>query len=70
MDAEVQTLADQISQAWVSFARNGVPEAEGMPEWEAYDRENGATMLLDITPQLVYHHDKELMALLEPEYIY
>ncbi|MBS5215462.1 MAG: carboxylesterase/lipase family protein [Clostridiales bacterium] len=69
-DAEVQTLADQISQAWVSFARNGVPEAEGMPEWEAYDRENGATMLLDITPQLVYHHDKELMALLEPEYIY
>lgn len=63
-------LADQVSQVWVNFARNGVPSAEGMPEWEPYTRDSGATMLLDDEPKLVHHHDRELMELLAPDYEY
>lgn len=60
-----QKFADQISQAWVNFAKTGVPSADGMPAWEAYDNENGATMILDEKSTLVYGHDRELMKLLE-----
>lgn len=44
---EEAALASQISQAWINFAKTGTPGAEGLPEWEPYTRENGATMLLD-----------------------
>ncbi|MDO4619438.1 MAG: carboxylesterase family protein [Lachnospiraceae bacterium] len=64
------TLGDQMTQVWVNFAKNGAPSAEGIPEWEAYTRENGATMLLDDTSTLVYGHDKELMKALAPDYEY
>ena len=67
---EEQALADQISQAWINFARNDVPSADGIPEWEPYTRESGATMLLDTESQLVYHHDQELMSILAPDYVY
>ena len=63
-------LGEQVSQAWISFARDGIPKADGLPEWEPYTREQGATMLLDTKSELVYNHDKELMQLLEPDYIY
>ncbi len=69
-DSSTEVLADQITQAWVNFARTGIPSAEGLPEWEAYDRENGATMILDTESELVYNHDKELMTLLAPDYQY
>lgn len=65
-----QQLADRMSQAWVNFAKTGVPSAEGLPEWEPYTRDSGATMLLDETPALVHHHDEKLMQLLAPEYVY
>lgn len=63
-------LAEQISTAWVNFAKSGVPSAEGLPTWEPYDREKAATMLLDTTSTLVYGHDKALMQLLAPDYVY
>ena len=63
-------LAEQVSQVWVNFARTGVPSAESLPQWEPYTREGGATMLLDDEPELVHHHDKELMELLVPDYTY
>ncbi len=67
---EEKALAEQISQAWINFAKTGVPSAEGLPEWEPYTREGGATMILDMEPRVTYHHDKELMALLAPDYEY
>lgn len=69
-DENVQKLAETVSAAWANFARTGNPSVEGVPEWEAYDRENGATMILDNESELVYNHDKELMELLEPDYMY
>jgi para-nitrobenzyl esterase len=69
-DTDTLNLAKAISQAWINFARNGIPGADGLPDWEPYTREDGATMLLDIQSVLVYHHDTELMRLLEPGYVY
>ncbi|MBQ6983229.1 MAG: carboxylesterase/lipase family protein [Synergistaceae bacterium] len=59
-----QALADKMSQAWIDFARTG------NPGWEAYTRENGATMLFDDEPTLTYHHDDVLMNILVPDYVY
>lgn len=47
-----------------------VPSASGMPQWEPYTRNSGAAMLLDDEPELVHHHDKELMELLATDYEY
>lgn len=69
-DQAEQTLAEQISMAWINFARNGVPTADGLPAWEPYTREGGATMILDTESELVYHHDQALMSLLAPGYVY
>ena len=64
------SLGKQMSTAWANFARNGVPSADGLPTWEPYSRESGATMLLDTNSKMVYHHDEKLMKLLEPDYEY
>ncbi len=63
-------MNDLFSSIWVNFARNGVPSADGLPTWEAYTREGGATMLLDTVSTLVHHHDTALLNLLAPDYQY
>ncbi|MCX4334539.1 MAG: carboxylesterase/lipase family protein [Bacteroidales bacterium] len=59
--AEAVALADRMSSAWINFARTGNPDAEGLPEWEPYDCEKGATMFFDNVCEVRYNHDKELM---------
>ena len=61
---EAQLLSDRMSQAWINFARTGNPSVEGLPEWEAYTPEGGATMIFDNTVRLVHHHDAKLLDLL------
>ena len=65
-----QALAEKMSRAWVSFARTGNPNHNGVPEWSAYDRNGGASMIFDDEPTVVHHHDRELMLLLLPGYRY
>jgi para-nitrobenzyl esterase len=36
-----------MQQAWLAFAREGRPTAEGLPEWPGYEPARRATMLLD-----------------------
>ena len=67
---EQEVLAEQISTAWINFARNGTPSANGLPEWRPYTREGGATMILDTQSRLAHHHDQALMELLAPGYTY
>jgi len=69
-NAEEETLAKQISQAWINFAKTGTPSAEGLPKWEAYTCDGGATMILDTTSEVVHHHDQQLMKLFAPNYEY
>lgn len=61
---EARALANKMSGAWVAFARTGDPNVTGLPDWPAYTRTNGATMIFDDQPQVKEHHDAELMRLL------
>ena len=61
---EAKALADTMSGAWVNFAKTGNPNGHNMPQWQAYNRDNGAVMVFDNQPHMKYHHDDELMKLL------
>jgi len=39
-------LADRMSAAWAAFARNGNPNAKGLPGWTPFKAETRATMIL------------------------
>jgi len=40
-------LAEQMSEAWIAFARNGDPNHPGIPKWPTYTTKNRATMIFD-----------------------
>lgn len=40
-----QKLADQMSAAWVAFARSGNPNHSGMPQWAAFNTTERPTMV-------------------------
>nr|WP_277395693.1 carboxylesterase family protein [Aggregatibacter actinomycetemcomitans] len=63
---EAQVLADKMSRAWTNFAKTGNPNAEGLPQWDAYTRENGNVMIFDNKPEVKQHHDAKLQRLLAP----
>lgn len=39
-----QQLTDEMSEAWIAFARHGDPGHPGLPDWPAYDLDTRATM--------------------------
>nr|MBP7649131.1 carboxylesterase/lipase family protein [Phenylobacterium sp.] len=45
---EPQAVADQMSSAWLAFARSGDPNTEGLPAWAPYDTTTRATMLFNV----------------------
>jgi para-nitrobenzyl esterase len=45
--ADAAPLADQVSDAWLAFARTGDPNTRGLPRWPAFDAERRATMVFD-----------------------
>lgn len=63
---EAQALADKMSRAWTNFAKTGNPNAEGLPQWNAYTRENGNVMIFDNKIETKQHHDAKLQRLLAP----
>jgi para-nitrobenzyl esterase len=46
LDRTAPQLSRVMQRAWASFARDGVPEASGLPAWERYDSTRRATMVL------------------------
>ncbi|PTX40307.1 carboxylesterase type B [Allosediminivita pacifica] len=63
---EARALANKMSGAWVAFARTGNPNVSDLPDWPAYTRANGATMIFSNQPEVREHHDADLMQLLNP----
>ena len=63
---DAYAMADRVSQAWINFARTGNPNNPGLPNWPAYTRANGATMILDNQSEFRGYHDKDLIDLLKP----
>ncbi|MCV9946575.1 MULTISPECIES: carboxylesterase/lipase family protein [unclassified Rhizobium] len=59
--SDALTLSKKVSQAWVNFARNGKPSAEGLPEWPAYTTDKPATMVLDKQPRVAVDLDRKLL---------
>jgi para-nitrobenzyl esterase len=45
--ARAQRMADQMSDAWIAFARSGDPNCKGAPPWPRYEQATRATMLFD-----------------------
>ena len=46
-------LGEMMSDAWVSFARDGVPTSDLLPEWTPYNLEDRPVMQLDVEPAMV-----------------
>ena len=44
---EAHALARKVSQAWIAFARSGMPEHADLTPWPAYTPDERATMILD-----------------------
>ena len=43
----LESLADQVSDAWLAFARGGNPNTPKLPQWPAFDVARRATMVFD-----------------------
>ncbi|MDO5443625.1 MAG: carboxylesterase family protein, partial [Bacteroidia bacterium] len=63
-DPKAAALADKMSDLWVNFAKSGVPSAAGVPEWPAYNADNGATMILDNECVIKNNFDREVQGIL------
>lgn len=48
-----QALADQMSAAWLAFARTGNPNTPVLPNWPAFKPADRATMVFDVKSRVV-----------------
>lgn len=67
---QAKKLAKTMSTAWANFAKTGNPNGNDLPQWDAYNRESGATMIFDNEVKQVKHHDEKLIKLLRPDYAF
>jgi para-nitrobenzyl esterase len=49
---QAQTMADMMSEAFIAFARSGVPAARTLPRWEPYDLARRQTMIFDVPARM------------------
>jgi para-nitrobenzyl esterase len=49
---EAQLMADQMSEAWLAFARSGDPNTKALPDWPRYGAQRRPTMQFDLPPRL------------------
>ncbi|WP_293613094.1 carboxylesterase family protein [Ponticaulis sp.] len=50
--ADAQTVADQVSEAWISFARHGDPNARGLPFWPSVSDDQTPAMRFDTVSEI------------------
>ncbi len=52
-----RSLSSKMAKSFLSFIKTGNPNGGGLPAWKPYTKENGETMILDDTCQLVNNPD-------------
>jgi para-nitrobenzyl esterase len=52
-----RALSSKMAKSFLSFIKTGNPNGGGLPAWKPYTKENGETMILDDTCQLVNNPD-------------
>lgn len=57
---DMSRLSEQLSSAWVAFAKTGNPNTARLPFWPTYDLQTRATMLFGTPTQLVNDHRGEI----------
>jgi para-nitrobenzyl esterase len=50
--SDPQLLADQMSSAWIAFARTGNPNTSAIPTWAPFSAAQRATMVFDTKPRV------------------
>jgi len=54
INKETEGLAKKVMDTWVTFARTGDPNHDGLPDWPAYDLRQRATMILGTNSKVDY----------------
>lgn len=62
---ECEKLQEEMSGAWVSFAKTGDPNHAGLINWPEYTAEKGETIIFDKETAVRSFHDRRLMELLD-----
>jgi para-nitrobenzyl esterase len=62
----VDRLADQMSSAWIDFARTGNPNGHGVPNWPSYTAARPATMVFGEKSAARIGYDADLIRLTAP----
>ena len=57
--AGAQRVSDQMSAAWVAFARTGDPGNPKIPRWPAYSQHSRANLLFNVQSHVVEDYGKE-----------
>jgi para-nitrobenzyl esterase len=57
---EPQRLADQMSSAWIAFARTGDPAVSAAPKWPRYEPSSRWTMMFDVESKVLADPTGEL----------
>lgn len=52
-----RALSSKMAKSFLSFIKTGNPNGGGLPNWKPYTKENGETMILDDTCQIVNNPD-------------
>jgi len=59
-----EKLQDQMTGAWVAFAKTGNPNHDLIPEWKPVEADSVPTMIFDRECRLAVDNDKDLMDLM------
>jgi para-nitrobenzyl esterase len=57
---DMARVAEQLSAAWVAFAKSGNPATPRLPPWPTYDTSTRATMVFGTPTQLINDHRGEI----------
>jgi para-nitrobenzyl esterase len=52
-DDEAVRVSEQMSAAWLAFARTGNPNDSAIPDWPAWSADKPVTMLFDVDSRAV-----------------